>query len=301
MSEENFQNDRPLVRIRRISSDPPVFFARELSSTNDELKHLAEVNGVLPWTALVCASQTKGRGRPGNRWFSRRGDLMMSQWIENGAFLLPEHLPISLYVASACLSVLDTLGYRSVFWKYPNDIYASGNDFNSAGKIGGILVEPAIRKDSDRGLPMPGWVCGIGLNLLPRQTDSPEGALKSNDFGSHGQNVLGLSDLPKERVSGADRGGTFSTGPLKLAAAFAGKLREVFLECSEDMIRFHLESRLLWKNRWIVYSLSGRHGVGFVSGLGPGGELRLTDSDGQICFLGAHVRNVRLLTEAGSL
>jgi BirA family biotin operon repressor/biotin-[acetyl-CoA-carboxylase] ligase len=283
-----------------ISSDPPVLFARELSSTNDDLKRLAEVDRINPWTVLVCALQTKGRGRPGNRWVSRRGDLMMSQWIENGSFLSPKHLPISLFVASACLSVLDTLGYRSVFWKYPNDIYASGYDFESAGKIGGILVEPAARKESDRSLPPPGWVCGVGLNLLPRQTDSPEEALKGGDLGARGQNVLGLSDLPNEKVCGADREGTLSTGPLKLAAALAGKVREVFLERSEDGVRSHLEDRLLWKNRWIVYSLSGRNGVGLVTGLGPGGELRLTDSGGHTCFLGAHVRNVRLLSESGS-
>jgi BirA family biotin operon repressor/biotin-[acetyl-CoA-carboxylase] ligase len=282
-----------------LSSDPPALFARELSSTSDALKDLLDGKGVRPWTSLACEYQTAGRGRPGNRWISRPGDLTMSQWVERGSFRLPSHLPISLYVASACLSVLDQLGFCQISWKYPNDLFAFPGDGREEKKLGGILVEPAMNRKTASGgdaerPSVPGWVCGIGLNIRPRQNEEGDGSGETDPAKNPEGGSIGLSDLLNEKS------GSSGHFPLPLSVMIARTLKDTLLEKSEEEVRGHLEGHLLWNNRWIVYSLSGQNGLGLVSGLGEWGELRILDSEGRRSFLGPNVRNVRVLSGARS-
>lgn len=292
MIDDNRLQEGTGVRLRLLCLDPPVLFARELSSTSDALKVLLKKNPVTPWTALVCGLQTKGRGRPGNCWISRRGDLTTSQWLEKGSFPLPLRLPLSLFVASACLRVLADLGFGSVFWKYPNDLYASHG--GREGKIGGILVEPAGDREEGpdgkkTGPSVSGWISGVGLNLSSWKKDE-SGFSGADQFREvHESGRMSLSD-PAVRKNGQR-----VPGPLFLSVVLARALRESVQFRSEEEVRGHLEDRLLWKKRWVVYSLSGRNGLGRIEGLGPRGELLAIDPAGRTVILGPHVRNLRVL------
>lgn len=212
----------------------------------------------------------------------------MTQWIDEEAIHIPGRLPLPLYVVSSCLNALERLGFPSIKWKYPNDLYASSvfDKEESAGKVGGMLVEPFRPRLTGRRGHGYGWIAGVGINLLSFQAERP-------DVGRY-SGFLALEDLI-DRTSI----GTFGMpGPLAVALEIAKTLRETLTGWTEDAVREHLEARLLWKNRWIIYSpRPGQNGFGRVSGVEPGGELRLISVEGQAFLLGPNARNVRLYSE----
>lgn len=270
---------------RRINADPPVFFARELSSTSDFLKDRVGAGDLPAWTAVVCGLQTRGRGRPGNRWTSRRGDLAMSQWLSAGTFPEPRSLPLSLRVAAACLDALDRLGLAGIGWKYPNDLWGTlrvpGMEPVS-GKVGGILVETARSSGSDKTAGLSGWVAGIGLNLM----SDPSGEVRGR---------LGIRELSG---AGPLREGPVP-GPLRISILLAGMVRKELLSSGPDEARFRLEARLLWKGDWVVGQEGKVPVVGRIAGLAPSGDLRLMDTSGREFFWGPNVRNLRRISGSG--
>jgi len=266
-------------RVRRIFSDPPVFFVRELSSTSDTLRNWVSEGLVPPGATLLCALQTGGRGRPGNRWHSRRGDLTMSRWIPPQDLPPSRAFPLPLVVAAGCLTLLDDLGIPGIFWKYPNDLYAllsPGDPGGGEGKLGGILVE-TVRES---GGASAGWIAGIGINM---GTPPPEG-------GESESSPLRVKAASLSALTGA---GVRLPGPLALAGLFSRRIEELLYGSTPDDIRRCLEDRLLWKDRWVVYSFRGKTAVGRIESLGEQGELLLTGDDGRPAILGPGVRNLR--------
>ncbi|MGC8530139.1 MAG: biotin--[acetyl-CoA-carboxylase] ligase [Leptospirillia bacterium] len=267
------------LRLRRIQNDPPGFFARELPSTNETLKSLILASEPDPLTFLLCGRQTRGRGRPGNVWSSVRGDLAMSLWIPQKD--LGGDLPLSLYVAGACLEALPEI--PGVRWKYPNDLcrkFSTGLDpdgESSVGKLGGILVEP-LRQDG----VLRGHVAGIGINLAGDRPPVPlaDGALP----------IVTLAPT--------------SLTPLSLSRRIVIALRAL-LARGDDPLRMCLDRHLLWRGRWVAYTQEGEDGgaprscLGRVAGLSKEGWLKVVDPDGCPCLLPPHVRTVRLLERSG--
>ncbi|MGC8499615.1 MAG: biotin--[acetyl-CoA-carboxylase] ligase [Leptospirillia bacterium] len=263
----------PPPRLRRIHCDPPVFFARTLTSTNDALRDRILAEGAPPFTALLCGRQTRGRGRPGNAWTTLRGDLAMSVWIPEGAG--SGTLPLSLYVTGACLEALDGISGGRVRWKYPNDLCLDPaqrpEGGKGPGKVGGILVEQ-LRKDG----VLLGHIAGIGLNMA---SEAPR-ALPSAD-------ALPPAVLPPSP----------GLSPLSLSVRIALGLRRL-LEEGEEILRERLDRHLLWKGRWVVYALSDvgtGPAMGRIAGLAGEGFLQIESPGGGIRLLPPHVRRLRLL------
>ena len=134
----------------------PLLEAHEsLPSTNSRARELLET-GVAPFSTVIAETQTEGRGRNGNNWFSPKG---MGLWM---SFVLRDVAKSSakLIPTLAGLAVLDALekasGSSRLGIKWPNDIEADGR------KIAGILCE-TFRKDSA--------VVGIGINLTQSSDD----------------------------------------------------------------------------------------------------------------------------------
>ncbi len=262
----------PPLRLRQISPDPPVYFARELTSTNEVLRERILAQGAPPFTALLCGSQTRGRGRPGNVWTSLRGDLAMSVWLPVGAG--SGTLPLSLYVTGACLEALDGISGGAIRWKYPNDLVlekiSRPEGEQGPGKVGGILVEQ-LRING----VLLGHIAGIGLNMA-----------------REGSRALSSSALPPAVLPSSP-----SLTPLSLSVRLAKSLRRL-LEEGEAVLRDRLDRHLLWKGRWVVCALSDGETVpvlGRIAGLATDGSLEVESPGGGIRLLPPHVRRLRLL------
>lgn len=144
---------------------PAVECFASISSTNDYLKGLLAHKEPPQLPFLVLAeTQTAGRGRGSNTWWSGSGCLAMSLgWnlLDKGIDRneLPQFSP--MIAAAVIQAIKNTCDFD---WKdilsihQPNDIYANGK------KLGGILLESPSPKFA---------VIGIGLNVNNRIADIP--------------------------------------------------------------------------------------------------------------------------------
>lgn len=128
----------------------------ECDSTSAELaRNEAAAHGAV----VTCEYQHAGRGRRGNTWHSGVGTgLTFSfKWrFSQGSSGLAG---LSLAVSVAVVTALESLGYRGIDLKWPNDLQHAGR------KLGGILVE--VRGDPQGPVAV---IVGIGLNVnLPEE------------------------------------------------------------------------------------------------------------------------------------
>jgi BirA family transcriptional regulator, biotin operon repressor / biotin---[acetyl-CoA-carboxylase] ligase len=126
-------------------------------STNDRAAELLR-NGRLKLPLLVWArTQTRGRGRGLNEWWSDKGSLTFTLAIDPLEHQLSiENEPrLALAIAVAVIEALDrlNLGSPALGIRWPNDLEADGR------KLGGILPE---RLETPRGRLI---LVGIGLNV----------------------------------------------------------------------------------------------------------------------------------------
>lgn len=123
-----------------------------LGSTNDEAK-LVSLEIKDRHIVITAEEQTKGRGRIGRNWISKKGNLFMSQ-------LFKPQIKISDLVFISSLSVAKTISKFAINLqvniKWPNDILIKGKKFC------GILIET----ENDA------VIIGIGVNLLNSPSDS---------------------------------------------------------------------------------------------------------------------------------
>ncbi len=121
--------------------------------------------GLVVW----AQAQTSGRGRQGNIWLSRPGNLFMSLVLRPETDLRDVG-QLSFLAAVALARVLRTMLVRpdALSLKWPNDVLVEGR------KIAGILLET-----ESAGNRTADWVVvGIGVNI----TSAPEGAIALQDY-----------------------------------------------------------------------------------------------------------------------
>lgn len=136
---------------------------RELDSTN---RRAADCCGHVTTPHLIIAdTQTAGRGRGGNQWWSNQGCLMFSLVLSPlrlgiGRAELPlMSLATGLAVAQQLTDYVDP---GQVKLKWPNDVYLGSR------KVCGILLEMHHVHSDDLHV-----VVGIGLNVSNRINDAP--------------------------------------------------------------------------------------------------------------------------------
>lgn len=124
----------------------------QIDSTNDEARRLIKT-GAGEGLVVVAESQTAGRGKPGNVWFSPPGNLYLSAVVTPRKN--PQELtPITLLAALAAKRAIETLCPAAVVIKWPNDLLVGGK------KIGGILTERVASGHI---------IIGLGINLISGQ------------------------------------------------------------------------------------------------------------------------------------
>ncbi len=155
-----------LDQLRRLPWLSDVELHEHLASTNLRAAELAARNDVACPLLIVAESQSAGKGRGANRWWSSAGALTFSLLVEAiDIGLTTEKWPRSSLCAA--LAVRDTLAELSpgdeCGIKWPNDVYLA------ARKICGVLVEAPPRK-----IELPHrLVIGIGVNVNNSLADAP--------------------------------------------------------------------------------------------------------------------------------
>ena len=134
---------------------------REIDSTN---RRALQCAATIASPHLVLAeTQTAGRGRGVNQWFSGEGGLMFSLRLDTATVGLPRS-ELGILSLAAGLAVREALTEfvpaASLQLKWPNDVYLDGR------KVCGILLEVA-------GGASPVVVVGVGVNVHNRFTDAP--------------------------------------------------------------------------------------------------------------------------------
>jgi BirA family biotin operon repressor/biotin-[acetyl-CoA-carboxylase] ligase len=123
------------------------FFTR-LRSTNDHAARLRRERRLYAPSVIVAASQTAGRGRGSNTWWSGKGSLTVTFVLPADANTPPHHVPLlaGLAVQRALTSLV---GEGLVKLKWPNDL------LHDDLKLAGLLCERSDNVD----------FVGLGLNV----------------------------------------------------------------------------------------------------------------------------------------
>ncbi|MBN2588265.1 MAG: biotin--[acetyl-CoA-carboxylase] ligase [Sedimentisphaerales bacterium] len=125
------------------------------SSTNDVARRYIgdkNCNGM----AIFTEEQSAGRGRAGNKWFSKRSESILCSIIISDYDINTELLSLACAIA-----VADSIG-RNAKIKWPNDILINGK------KVAGILLEAIFTKDTYT------YIIGIGINCHQNKTSFPD-------------------------------------------------------------------------------------------------------------------------------
>jgi BirA family biotin operon repressor/biotin-[acetyl-CoA-carboxylase] ligase len=130
---------------------PRLIQVKEVDSTNEWIKRHLEKLGDLD--SCIAETQSSGKGRNSQNWFSPKGGLWFSILLKNFA---GEAGTLSLLCATAACEVLEKHGLLTNI-KWPNDIILKGK------KLGGILIEKVNGK----------FIIGLGLNLNLSNSDFP--------------------------------------------------------------------------------------------------------------------------------
>lgn len=216
---------------------------KEIDSTNDELRRLAE-KGAGNFTVVTAKKQTRGKGRYSRSWESPDGNIYLSILIRN----LDVHTAHQIsFVAS--LAALETIQINlpdvDVRLKWPNDVLADGK------KIAGILLESA----SSRPDRLDYLIVGFGINVKK----SPKYATNMKDLGS-------TENFDKIKT--------------KLLDEFS-KYFDIWLENGFGKISSLWLKNAAGLGEKLIANLPEKQIEGIFQGLTPNGELILDTSEGE--------------------
>lgn len=241
----------------------PVIFFDSLPSTNDYAKEKLSENDLGDSFVVVTGSQTQGKGRRGNQWYSEEGkDLTFTLAMRELSLPVEERFLITQVVSISIIDALQPYVSRGNFQiKWPNDIYFLGK------KIGGILIENVIQ-----GGMIESTIIGIGINL----------SQKTNPF--EGISLIGIAsvDFSADRIFTAIS-----------ESAFRGLLDEQHFE-REEVHRLYQDS-LMGIGSNCEFQFEGGSYTGVFSGVNKNGEAMIVlDEDGQI-LRSENVENLRFV------
>ena len=155
-----------------------------IDSTNDYAKKIA--SDMKDGTVIISEEQTKGRGRMGRKWHSKKGDGI---WIS--IILKPDINPyecpfITLIAGASILKTLDKLGVKSSI-KWPNDIIINNK------KACGVLTELAAEIDKVNYV-----ILGIGMNVKTLEFDEDIESMATSLY-KEGHNISRI-DIVREML-----------------------------------------------------------------------------------------------------
>lgn len=148
-----------------------------VDSTNNVAKRRAE-EGAQHGLLVIGEQQTAGKGRRGRYWESQRGEgvfmtLLLKPDIEPGNASM-----LTLVMALAVRSALETVGNVQAQIKWPNDIICDGK------KVCGILTEMSAQVDYINHI-----VIGVGINVHNEKFPDEMSHLATSIYQQTGQSI----------------------------------------------------------------------------------------------------------------
>lgn len=139
-------------RLRASVVGRQLYLFGEVESTNAALRGLAR-EGAIEGSVVLAESQTAGRGRQGQAWFSPSGVNLYASVLFRPSFRLAEAPRFACVASLAVADAVKDLGLSPAI-KWPNDVLVDRK------KVAGSLVECASREDEIDFL-----ILGVGVNL----------------------------------------------------------------------------------------------------------------------------------------
>lgn len=166
-------------------SEITVFHRQSTGSTNDDARAIAAegLPAIEAAPALVVAeTQTKGRGRGSNAWFSPMGSIALTITVPDVPVSRLSVLPLG--VGSSVVGALRALG-APAFVKWPNDVLIRDE------KVCGVLCESSLLSGRAR------VFIGIGLNVetAPAESEVVTGATTLAAHGIEAHRPTLVADL----------------------------------------------------------------------------------------------------------
>jgi BirA family biotin operon repressor/biotin-[acetyl-CoA-carboxylase] ligase len=223
----------------------------EIDSTNEELRRrVAHPLGCVKPALVVADSQTMGRGRGGNRWWSPTGCLMFSiLWdpVARPGGQGPEAArqgELALVVGLAVAQSIQEFIRPACRVKWPNDVYVGEQ------KIAGTLIESAGRE---------GWIIGVGINVrTPLEAAPAELQPRITSLHIHASAHPGVEDVLVEFLD-----------------VLPGYLERWSHE--DDFLAKEWPSRCLLQDRWVRVESVGKIVEGRCVGINRAAELGVVD------------------------
>lgn len=247
---EHLQSKTPLGQLE---------FREEASSTNDIALELIENENTKYPLLVLTESQTSGRGRSTNQWWSAKGALTFSIALAaNSTNLAPNRWPMASMTAglAVCEALEQFLPDADLNIKWPNDVFANKR------KICGILVEtPRLHKKN--------LIIGIGINVNNSISNAP----------------AEIADLA---TSMCDLGGRTFSLPDVLESVVTKLIdRLAWLGSRDQDLRKRWTSRCLLTNQKIQVNSPAKELTGICQGIDEEGALLLkTEAGLERCFAG---------------
>ena len=248
----------------------------QTDSTNEQAIKMLSKQGMPETPCLVYAeSQTAGRGRGSNYWWSRAGSLTFSVIISAEEFsLTPEKLiklPLltGLAVLRAGQAMMRDLPdcNNDFSLKWPNDV------FLSARKVAGILIEvPSVKPASATDASAHQAVIGVGFNINNSFVDAPE------DIRTKGISLFDYADSTFDRV--------------EILNAFLDHLETLIRSLSKGLpILDDWSKHCLLSGKRVTLLVGDNEIAGDCLGLATNGALILQTNHGTQQFLGGVVKS----------
>jgi len=233
----------------------------ETDSTNTQSLRLIASEEAIETPLLVYAeTQTAGRGRGANAWWSQGGSLTFSVVVDLKELgIAPQQQPqLSLLSGLALLQTGQALIPRGDFAvKWPNDVYLSGR------KLAGILTE--VPPGSPRHA-----VIGVGININNTFAEAP-------------------ADLRNSSISLADHSGQ-ATDRGEFLKSFLQQLDEQFLKLAQGKPVFeNWPAHCLLTGKTVTIQAGPNTVAGLCRGIDDSGALLLETERGLQRMLGGVV------------
>ena len=158
-------------------SFPNIIVLERVESTNNYAMGLIQKGSVSSGTGIFAWEQTAGKGRRGKSWLTvPKQNILLSIAIEMTWQPISHQFPLSASIALACRDFIAGKVDKSVFIKWPNDLFITDS------KAAGILIETVIK-----GTLWQWSVIGIGINVNQDTFAGIEAEATSlkNESGNH--------------------------------------------------------------------------------------------------------------------
>lgn len=260
---ENISSTELLSRNNCIWAGKNIFYRKEVFSTNEEAKMIAE-DGKPHGSLIVAENQVAGKGRKGRSWVSDGRNSIAMSLLLRPTFDVEKASMVKFIMALAVADVLSKLTTLDVKIKWPNDVIVNNK------KVCGILTEMGTENGS-----IDHIIVGVGINVNQK--------LFSEDLQDKATSLF------------IEKGERYSRADIILAVLeFFEYYYDIFVDSGDlsDVVAVY-EGYLVNKDKEVkVFDPKGEY-KGIATGINDYGELVVQKEDGKFVRVSSGEVSVR--------